>query len=123
VVAGVAWAAALPILAAIDLLPSVPESSVIWGQAFAFALAALLTWKWLLIAIFLLHLLNIYVYLGTHPVWPYFSLTARKLLAPVSFLSFSKLDFAPLAGMAIVLAVSEMAIKPAVIQLFQKFSP
>jgi hypothetical protein len=122
-VAGLVWAAGLPLLAAIDLLPAVPESGTIWGEVLAFALAALLTWKWLLIAIFLLHLLNMYVYLGTHPVWPYISATAQKLLKPISFLSFAKVDPAPLFGIAAVLAVSELAIKPAVVQLFQKFSP
>jgi hypothetical protein len=121
-VGGLAWAAALPLLAAIDLFPSVPDSQIIWGQALVFALAALLTWKWVLIAIFLLHLLNFYVYLGTHPAWAYISVTARTLLAPFSFLSFSKLDLAPVLGIGIVLALSELAIKPAVIQLFQKFS-
>ncbi len=119
--AGVMWAAALPLFAAIDLIPSVPESEAIWGQSLAFALAALLAWKWLVLVIFLLHLVNVYVYLGTHPVWPYISLTARKLLLPLSFLSFSKVDLAPIIGMAILLLVTELALKPAIVQLIQKY--
>jgi hypothetical protein len=119
--AGLAWAAVLPLLAALQLFPSVPPGNVIWGQSAALALGALLAWKWLLIAIFGLHLLNLYVYLGTHPVWPYISLTAKKLLRPLSFLTFPKLDVAPLAGVAIVLLLSEWAVKPGVMHLFQRF--
>src|SRR6185436_574319 len=122
VVAGLAWAAALPLFAAIDLIPSVPEPEAIWGQSLAFALAALLTWKWLILVILLLHLVNIYVYLGTHPVWPYISVTARKLLTPLFFLSFSRVDLAPVVGMAVVLLLSDMAVKPTIIQLLQKYS-
>lgn len=122
IAAGLAWAAALPLFAAIDLIPSVPEPEAIWGQSLAFALAALLAWKWLILILLLLHLVNVYVYLGTHPVWPYVSVTARKLLTPLSFLSFSRVDLAPVAGMAIVLFVSDLALRPAIIQLLQKYA-
>jgi hypothetical protein len=120
-VTGLAWAAALPLFAAIDLIPSVPESEAIWGQSFAFALAPLLAWKWVILVILVLHLVNLYVYLGTHPVWPYISVTARKILVPLSFLSFSKMDLAPVVGMAILLLASELALKPAIVQLIQKY--
>jgi len=120
--AGLAWAGALPLLATIDLVPSVPDAEAIWGEALAFALAALLSWKWLFIGLLVLHLLNIYVYLGTHPVWAYISQTARTVLAPFSFLSFPKLDLAPILGIALVFSLADILIRPAVIHLFQKFS-
>jgi hypothetical protein len=122
VVAGLTWAAALPLFAAIDLIPSVPDSNSLWGQSLAFALAALLAWKWVILVIFLLHLVNTYVYLGTHPVWPYMSITARKLLAPLSFLSFAKVDLAPVVGISVILVASDLGIRPAIIHLLQKFS-
>jgi hypothetical protein len=122
VVAGLAWAAALPLFAGIDLVPSVPDSEAIWGQSLAFALAALLAWKWVILVILLLHLVNIYVYLGTHPAWPYVSVTARKLLTPLSFLSFAKVDLAPIVGMIIVLLVSDLTLRPAIIQLLEKYA-
>ncbi len=123
VVAAIAWVGALPILAAVDLVPTVPGSESIWGEALAFALAALLSWKWVLIALLILHTANIYVYLGKHPAWAYISLTARKLLTPFSFLSVQKLDLAPLLGILLVCAVSELLLKPGIVHLFQKFSP
>lgn len=123
IIAALAWAAALPLLAAIDLLPSVPGSEAIWGESLAFGLAATLTWKWVIGLILLLHLVNVYVYLGTHPVWPYISQTARKLLTPVSFLALGKLDFGPIVGIAAVLALGEFIVQPVVIRLFQRFSP
>jgi hypothetical protein len=62
------------------------------------------------------------VYLGTHPVWAYISQTARTVLAPFSFLSFPKLDLAPILGIALVFSLADILIRPAVIHLFQKFS-
>jgi hypothetical protein len=75
-----------------------------------------------MIGIFLLHLLNAYVYLGKHPFWPYISLTARKLLTPISFLSFPKFDLAPVLGIALVFTLAEFALKPAVVHILERFS-
>jgi len=122
IAAALGWVGATPLLAALDLLPSMPASNVLWAQALAFALGALLAWKWVLIGIFLLHLLNVYVYLGAHPAWSYISVTARKLLTPIRFLSFAKLDLAPIVGIIIVFLAAELLLKPAISQVFQKFS-
>lgn len=120
--AAAAWATALPLLAYIQLLPGIPPAGAIWGQATAFALAALLGWKWLLIALFGLHFLNLYIYLGAHPLWAFVSQTARIVLRPLSFMTFPKLDLAPLAGAAAVWLLSNGVLRPAVVQLYQKFS-
>jgi hypothetical protein len=120
--AGFAWAAAVPLLAAMGILPYVPPPRALWGQAAAFSLIPLLGWEWLLIVIFVLHLLNIYVYLGTHPAWPYISITARTILRPLSLLTFPKADLAPVAGIAIVYSLAEFAVKPAIVQIFNRFS-
>lgn len=121
VVAGLAWAAAAPLLVHLGLLPAIPNGKDVWGQALAVAVAAFLGWKWLLIALFLLHMLNLYVYLGNHAAWAYVSNTARKLLWPVSFLALGRIDLAPLAGIAIVAAATDFGVAPAVVHLFQKF--
>lgn len=119
--AGLAWFAFGHVLIELGLVPEMRHENALWGQAGAFALAALLAWKWLLVFMFLLHMLNLYIFLGTHPVWPYVSLTARKVLRPFSFLKTGKLDLAPVAGIATVLALAEFAIEPTVIRWFQRF--
>jgi hypothetical protein len=121
-VAGFSWAAVTPLLVAMGILPSLPPVAMLCGQSLAFAPMPLLGWKWLLIVIFVLHLLNIYVYLGTHPAWPYISSSARSILRPLSFLTFTKLDFAPVVGIALVYCLAEFAIKPAILQIFHRFS-
>jgi hypothetical protein len=119
--AAFAWVAFGTVLIELELLPELRTPNAIWGQAGALALASFLAWKWLLVAVFLLHLLNIYVYLGTHPLWSYLSGTARRILAPLSLLHFGKIDLAAVAGIAIVFAVSDLLIKPAVVHIQQRF--
>ena len=65
------------------------------------------TLKFLLPPLLLLHLVSSYVYLGASPAWQFVSQTAENLLAPLKPLPLriSKLDFAPLAGMALILCL------------------
>jgi hypothetical protein len=118
-VAALAWVVFSFILVGLELVPE-PTSASRRSQAGAFALAALLTWRWLVIFVFLVHLLNLYVYLGTHPLWQYLSNTGRKLLYPLSFLRFGKIDLSPVLGAAAVFAIAELLLKPLVIDLFQR---
>jgi hypothetical protein len=119
-VAAVSWMALTILLVDLDLLPVTQSARALRGQAGAFALAAVLSWKWLLIVIFLVHLMNLYVYLGTHPIWPYLSETARKLLLPLSFLRVGKFDLSPVVGIAVVYLTCDWIIKPLVIDLFRR---
>lgn len=122
VVAGLVWVGLSSLFMALGLMPTRPFEAR-WVQAGAFALAALLAWKWLLVTLFLVHMLNIYVYLGTHPAWAYASATARRLLAPFRFLQIGKLDLSPLIGAGIVLALAYWVIEPAVLGIFQRPIP
>jgi hypothetical protein len=122
IAAALGWFVFNQILIELELLPELRSQNAAWGQAAGFALAALLAWKWFLVVVFLLHLLNLYVFLGTHPLWPYLSITARRLLLPFFFLKFGRLDLAPLAGIAAVIALAEFAIKPGVLRIFQRFT-
>ena len=119
-VAAVSWMALTILLVDLDLLPATQSSRALRGQAGAFALAAVLSWKWLLIVIFLVHLMNLYVYLGTHPIWPYLSETARKLLLPLSFVRIGKFDLSPVIGIAVVFLTCDWVIKPLVIDIFRR---
>ncbi|MGZ8938630.1 MAG: hypothetical protein ACXW32_05405 [Limisphaerales bacterium] len=120
IVAALGWMLLALLLVEIGLLPVMQSPDALRGQAGAFAVAALLTWKWLLIFIFLVHLLNLYVYLGTHPLWPYLSAAARTLLLPLSFLRVGKVDLSPIIGIALVFALTELFLKPLVIDIFRR---
>ena len=122
IVAALAWVGLSVLFMAMGLLPVRPIETR-WVQAGAFALAALLAWKWLLVTFFLVHMLNIYVYLGTHPAWAYVSVTARRLLGPLRFLQIGKLDLSPVIGAGVVLALAYWVIEPAVLSIFQRPIP
>jgi hypothetical protein len=119
-IAALGWIGLSFVLVELELLPAIRSNSTLHTQAGAFALAALLTWKWLLVFVFLVHLLNLYVYLGTHPIWTYLSATARKILLPFSFLRFGKIDISPAVGIIVVLLFAELFLKPLVIDIFKR---
>lgn len=60
-----------------------------------------LSWKFIIAALLVLHILNTYIYFGKHPFWNYVNATARTLLRPLKAvpLRLDKMDFAPLAGL------------------------
>jgi hypothetical protein len=120
-VAGLAWAGLALLFAELELIPERSSARALWGQSAAFALAAMLAWKWVLIGLFLVHLLNIYLYIGTHPAWAYIGLTSRKLLSPFSFLRVGKMDLSPVAGIVVVFAIARWVVEPAVVNIFNQF--
>ncbi|HEV8543962.1 MAG TPA: hypothetical protein VGR78_16345 [Verrucomicrobiae bacterium] len=122
-VTGFAWIALVPLVVHLELLPPLQNYDYSWGQAAALSLTILLVWKWLLLALFLFHLLNLYVYLGKYPLWDYISITARKLLWPVSFFAVGRIDLSPVIGIGLVFFVAELGVKPGMIRLFERFMP
>jgi uncharacterized protein YggT (Ycf19 family) len=74
------------------------EQGLLVGSSLFFSL------KYLLPVFLFLYLLASYIYLGKHTLWDFISTTARNLLAPLRGLPlrFSRLDFAPIAGVALI---------------------
>jgi hypothetical protein len=120
VLVAMAWAAAVPLLVWLEIMPSPPGAEVPWAQAGILSLASILAWKWLFIVLFLLHALNTYVYLGTHPMWAFVTAVSGKLLRPLSWLRIGKLDLAPFAAIALVLALAELLVRPLAFRLFER---
>jgi uncharacterized protein YggT (Ycf19 family) len=79
------------------------------GEAVLIGLGAWVTWKYVIAAVLVLHIVTSYVYLGNEPLWQYVSHTARQLLKPLSFFSLriGRFDFAPVVGLAVVFAAAE----------------
>ncbi len=101
VVLGLGWLGLVPLFAGMGLMPEPRTRQHLVQQAILVAGSLLLTFRWLLTGVFLLGLLNTYVYLGAHPVWELIQRTGRQLLMPLGWLRIGKIDIAPLAGIAL----------------------
>jgi hypothetical protein len=118
--AGLAWAALVPILVWLGLMPAVPAAPLLWTEAGILAIASILAWRWFFAVFFLLYLLNTYVYFGNHPFWNFVAATGTKLLKPLSSLRIGKVEFAPFVAIALLFAASELLIRPASLQMFER---
>lgn len=108
-VAALLWLALSAVLGRSGLLPPPKSASHVAQQAAVIGLAAYLAWKYLIVGVLLVHLLNSYVYLGNHSLWTFVNTTARQLVAPLRRLplQLGKVDFSPLVGIVVVLLVAE----------------
>ena len=81
------------------------------GQAALVGASAYVAWKYLLAGLFLLHLVNNYVYFGKHPLWSYIDTTSRQLLSPTAKLPLrvGKMDFAPVLGIVLIFLAARVA--------------
>ena len=74
-------------------------------QGLVLGLFACLIWKYLVVGVLTLHMVQSYVYLGRSPLWDFVGETANNFLRPLSRLPLrvGKIDLAP--AVAIVLAL------------------
>lgn len=102
--AGFAWIAVAGPLHWIGILPAIHS----WRHlAFQAAMVGAGVWAsagWMLCALLLLRLVNMYVYLGTHPFWDFVHQAGGVLLRPLEWLPvrIGKLDLLALAGALLV---------------------
>ena len=80
-------------------------------QSFVIGLGSYLVWKFPLVALLTLYLLNSYIYFGRQPLWKYVNITAQKLLQPLKKipLHLGRVDFAPLLMLVLVFLAAELA--------------
>jgi uncharacterized protein YggT (Ycf19 family) len=116
-----AWRLLHGTLADAGALPAAPGTWRVWQQGAVVSLAALLSWKYVIAFVLLLHLANSYVYFGDAPVWRWLDLTSRNLLGPIGRLPLQvwRVDFAPAAGIALVWFAAHHAQR-GLTALFQK---
>jgi uncharacterized protein YggT (Ycf19 family) len=103
------WLALHPILTGMAIVPKGRSNLQVLEQAALIGATTYLAWKYLIVGVLLLHLLNSYVYLGNHAIWNFINTTARNLLHPLRWLPLrlGKVDFLPLIGIALVFLVTE----------------
>jgi uncharacterized protein YggT (Ycf19 family) len=107
------WLGLGPALARLGFILPAPSMKVTAQQAMLIGLASFLVWKYLVASLLLLHLLTSYVYLGHSPFWNFIHFTGGNLLRPIRWvpLRVGRLDFTALAGAALVLFLSELAVR------------
>ena len=99
------WIAAYPLLVRAGVVNPVQSSAHLLGQGALLGTAVYFTVKNLIPVFLFLHLIGSYVYLGGSPFWDFVNGTSRRILRPLDRvpLRFGKIDFAPLAGIVLIL--------------------
>jgi uncharacterized protein YggT (Ycf19 family) len=118
------WCALHPLLVRLRIVPAELNSPwLVVAQGAVIGLAAYLVLKFFLVAVFALHLLNSYVYLGEFPLWNFVNITARDLLRPIRWipLQAGKIDLAPACAIVLVLLCAQLG-QQALAQLYHKLS-
>jgi uncharacterized protein YggT (Ycf19 family) len=92
----------------------IKSAAQLFEQAAVIGAATYLSWKYLIVGILLLHLLNSYVYFGNHPFWNFVNATARNFLHPLRWipLRVGKVDILPLIAVALIFFFTEFLTNP-----------
>jgi uncharacterized protein YggT (Ycf19 family) len=105
------WCAVHPLLLSLRIVPDINSRWFVVAQGAVIGLAAYLGLKFFLVAVFALHLVNSYVYLGEFPLWNIVNNTAHDLLRPIKWipLQAGKIDFAPAFAIVVVLLCAQLS--------------
>lgn len=111
-VVALAWVVLHPMLAWCGVAPATPVTEQTVEQGLVIGVGFYLTLRHLIVACLLAHLVNTYVYLGSHPLWTFVSATGVNLLAPLSWLPLRVgfVDFLPVVCLALVYGLSRLAM-------------
>ncbi len=116
------WCAVHPLLLNLRIVPvDMNPRWFVVAQGAVIGLAAYLALKFFLVAVFALHLVNSYVYLGEFQLWKFINNIAQSLLRPIKWipLQAGKIDFAPAFAIAVVLLSAQLS-QQALTHLYQR---
>lgn len=101
----VLWLAVYPVLVRLGVVVPTQSAAHLLEQGLLVGLGLLLSLKYLLPAVLLLHLVTSYVYLGSNPLWDFVATTSSNLTTPLRRLPLrvAKLDLTPVAGVVLIL--------------------
>jgi hypothetical protein len=79
-------------------------------QSLVMALNLYLVWQFPAGALLVLHLLNSYIYFGSHPFWNYVNAAAQTMVRPMGWipLRVGRVDFAPLVGVTLFFLFAQL---------------
>ena len=108
------WLALHPALTSLSILPANRVDGQLFKQAAILGASTYLLWKYLIVGVLLLHLVNSYVYLGNQAFWNFINVTARNILFPLRWIPLraGRMDFLPLVAMALVFFAGELVTNP-----------
>ena len=114
------WLASWP-LTRWAIVPAPVSAAHRLEQALVIGASSYLVWKFLIVGVLGLHILNSYVFLGRHPFWHHLNGAARALLSPLRRLPLrvGKLDFAPVLGIVLV-CLGARLLEIALTRLYQR---
>jgi uncharacterized protein YggT (Ycf19 family) len=108
------WLALHPLLNYLGIVQRLNSPARLLEQMALIGATTYLWWKYLIVGVLALHLLNSYVYFGNHPFWNFINATARNFLHPFRWvpLRVGRVDFLPLIVIALVLLLTEVITNP-----------
>jgi uncharacterized protein YggT (Ycf19 family) len=101
------WIGLHPVLLYLGVSTPAHSNAHLVGQGSLIGLALLLSLKYLLPALLLLHLVASYVYLGPSPFWEFVATTATNVAAPLRSLPLrlARVDFTPVLAAVLILGI------------------
>ena len=103
------WCSLNPLLLQIGMVPKASPWQLL-AQGALIGLASYLPLKFLVVGFLIVYVLNSYIYLGESHFLKFVNTTSTGLLRPLRWLPLriGRVDFAPLAGMALVMVAAEL---------------
>jgi uncharacterized protein YggT (Ycf19 family) len=110
-IAALSWWLASWLFARLQIIPRPVSSAHRIEESLVIALGSYIVWKFVVVALLALHLLNTYIYFGKNPFWNYVNAAAQTLLSPLRKIPLraGRADFAPVVGIALTFLIAELA--------------
>ncbi|HZF00336.1 MAG TPA: hypothetical protein VE344_00395 [Methylomirabilota bacterium] len=105
------WWLASWLLAWLQIIPQPASELRRLGESLIVGLGSYSAWKFLAVALILLHLVNSYIYFGKHPFWNFVNAEAQTLLTPLKKipLRLGKMDFSPVVATTLIFLLAGLA--------------
>ena len=96
------WYGANPALVGWGMTAQPASAAHLVQQSLVVGAGIILAWKYVVLGVLLLSVLNTYLYLGNYSLWTFIAATAKRLLRPLAFLPLriGQVDFGPVVGLA-----------------------
>jgi len=103
------WLVLHPLLVRLAVVAKVHSAAHLAEQGLLIAVGLVLSLKYLLPSILLLHLVSSYIYLGENPIWSFVARTTTNLTAPLRRLPLrlARVDFTPVLAVVLILCLLE----------------
>lgn len=97
------WISLRPLVLYLNLIPPTPFRHTL-EQGAVIGLNSYFIWKYYIIGLLFLYVLNSYIYFGAAPLWGYVAQTGKRLMSPLNWLplQIGRFDFNPILAILII---------------------